>query len=388
MRGRVSRLAGCRHRRPGVSARRRRRSARPARLGASRAARRSGCAWSKAPTGTTRPSSPRSAVIPIPVFADKAETDANYERCTAFLIENWRDAAPGDRHAQRPLGRACAGARRSRSALPPRAVEFQVLYGMGDADRPRARRAGRARARLRAVRRTAARHGLSRPPPAGEHLQRFVRARRLARQADADSAARGPGPPARATAQCRSVRRQIARSAFATSRRPTSRVPENQRCDAAPRSAAVREPRSARTSRSSSAAGANASPRIGERPDPSRHGAVASRVHYATPEQARRAIDGRARPRFPAGATRRSPTRAELLRARRATSSSAAASRSPPGRSTKSASPGARPTPMSPRRSTSAATTPTRWSGWPRRAARNVPGEWNDYFYERARRRR
>jgi RHH-type proline utilization regulon transcriptional repressor/proline dehydrogenase/delta 1-pyrroline-5-carboxylate dehydrogenase len=68
---------------------------------------------------------------PVPVFQHKAETDANYERCAAFLIENGRTLRPAiASHNVRSVARAQALA--AAHALPPRAVEYQVLFGMGE----------------------------------------------------------------------------------------------------------------------------------------------------------------------------------------------------------------------------------------------------------------
>ncbi|MFM8294743.1 MAG: L-glutamate gamma-semialdehyde dehydrogenase [Microcystaceae cyanobacterium] len=69
---------------------------------------------------------------PIPVYHEKAETDANYERLTRLLLENheYLYAAIAS-HNVRSQALACAIT--ETLAIPPRRVEMQVLYGMGDA---------------------------------------------------------------------------------------------------------------------------------------------------------------------------------------------------------------------------------------------------------------
>lgn len=66
-----------------------------------------------------------------PVFNDKAETDANYERLTELLLENheFLYAAIGS-HNVRSQAHAIAIAKAL--DIPKRRVEFQTLYGMGD----------------------------------------------------------------------------------------------------------------------------------------------------------------------------------------------------------------------------------------------------------------
>jgi RHH-type proline utilization regulon transcriptional repressor/proline dehydrogenase/delta 1-pyrroline-5-carboxylate dehydrogenase len=68
---------------------------------------------------------------PVPVFRRKPDTDANYETCAAFLIENWEYLRPAiASHNVRSAARAQALA--ASLGLPPRAVEYQVLFGMGE----------------------------------------------------------------------------------------------------------------------------------------------------------------------------------------------------------------------------------------------------------------
>lgn len=65
-----------------------------------------------------------------PVFSYKSETDANYERLAEVLIANWRTLRPAiATHNVRSAARAQALS--EAYSLPPHAVEYQVLYGMG-----------------------------------------------------------------------------------------------------------------------------------------------------------------------------------------------------------------------------------------------------------------
>ena len=66
-----------------------------------------------------------------PVFAHKWETDANYEVLSEFLIRHSQFLHPAiASHNVRSV--AHAQALSQQLALPPRTVEYQVLYGMGD----------------------------------------------------------------------------------------------------------------------------------------------------------------------------------------------------------------------------------------------------------------
>ncbi|MGH7825336.1 MAG: L-glutamate gamma-semialdehyde dehydrogenase [Candidatus Binatia bacterium] len=68
---------------------------------------------------------------PIPVYLDKAATDANYERLTRLLLENFEivDAAFGS-HNIRSLSHAIVAAREL--GVPHNSYEIQMLYGMGE----------------------------------------------------------------------------------------------------------------------------------------------------------------------------------------------------------------------------------------------------------------
>ena len=64
-----------------------------------------------------------------PVWAEKADSDANYERCARLLVERAGDVRPAfASHNLRSLAYALTAARRA--GLPDDAVECQVLYGM------------------------------------------------------------------------------------------------------------------------------------------------------------------------------------------------------------------------------------------------------------------
>jgi RHH-type transcriptional regulator, proline utilization regulon repressor / proline dehydrogenase / delta 1-pyrroline-5-carboxylate dehydrogenase len=68
---------------------------------------------------------------PVPVFLDKAETDANYERLSRSLLENHDviDAAFGS-HNLRSLAHAIVTAKHL--GVPPSGYEIQMLYGMAE----------------------------------------------------------------------------------------------------------------------------------------------------------------------------------------------------------------------------------------------------------------
>ena len=68
---------------------------------------------------------------PIPVFLDKAETDANYEKLTRMLLESYDviDAAFGS-HNIRSLAHAIVSAKEC--SVPTTGYEIQMLYGMGE----------------------------------------------------------------------------------------------------------------------------------------------------------------------------------------------------------------------------------------------------------------
>jgi RHH-type proline utilization regulon transcriptional repressor/proline dehydrogenase/delta 1-pyrroline-5-carboxylate dehydrogenase len=68
---------------------------------------------------------------PAPVFTNKEDTDANYERQTRFLMEHHAELRPAiGSHNVRSIAHALALAEHLH--LPPRSYEFQLLYGMAD----------------------------------------------------------------------------------------------------------------------------------------------------------------------------------------------------------------------------------------------------------------
>jgi RHH-type proline utilization regulon transcriptional repressor/proline dehydrogenase/delta 1-pyrroline-5-carboxylate dehydrogenase len=67
-----------------------------------------------------------------PVWLEKWQTDVAYERQTRFLLEHHRTLRPAfASHNVRSISHALAVA--DEIGLPPRAIEFQALYGMADA---------------------------------------------------------------------------------------------------------------------------------------------------------------------------------------------------------------------------------------------------------------
>jgi RHH-type proline utilization regulon transcriptional repressor/proline dehydrogenase/delta 1-pyrroline-5-carboxylate dehydrogenase len=78
---------------------------------------------------------------PVPVYEQKVETDANYERCARFLVVHAGTVRPAfASHNVRSLayGLAAAGA----AGLPEGAVELQLLYGMAEPVHAALRRLG------------------------------------------------------------------------------------------------------------------------------------------------------------------------------------------------------------------------------------------------------
>ncbi|MEX1041985.1 MAG: L-glutamate gamma-semialdehyde dehydrogenase [Pirellulaceae bacterium] len=71
---------------------------------------------------------------PVPVWQRKWESDANFERCTRFLMLNHAYLRPAlGSHNIRSLAHGIAVARQL--GLPPEAYEIQMLYGMADAEK-------------------------------------------------------------------------------------------------------------------------------------------------------------------------------------------------------------------------------------------------------------
>ena len=68
---------------------------------------------------------------PIPVYTEKWQSDANYERCARFLMENYRVLRPAlGSHNVRSLSAGMAWA--ESLGVPRDAYEVQVLHGMGE----------------------------------------------------------------------------------------------------------------------------------------------------------------------------------------------------------------------------------------------------------------
>jgi RHH-type proline utilization regulon transcriptional repressor/proline dehydrogenase/delta 1-pyrroline-5-carboxylate dehydrogenase len=68
---------------------------------------------------------------PIPVWQQKAESDANFEKLSLFLLEN-ADIVTANFASHNVRSVAHAIAQADRLGLDPRACEFQALYGMAD----------------------------------------------------------------------------------------------------------------------------------------------------------------------------------------------------------------------------------------------------------------
>jgi RHH-type proline utilization regulon transcriptional repressor/proline dehydrogenase/delta 1-pyrroline-5-carboxylate dehydrogenase len=68
---------------------------------------------------------------PVPVWSEKSESDANYEKLSAVLLEN-ADITPPAFASHNVRSCAHAIARADRLGVDPRAYEFQALYGMAD----------------------------------------------------------------------------------------------------------------------------------------------------------------------------------------------------------------------------------------------------------------
>jgi RHH-type transcriptional regulator, proline utilization regulon repressor / proline dehydrogenase / delta 1-pyrroline-5-carboxylate dehydrogenase len=71
---------------------------------------------------------------PVPVFQQKWQSDANFERCTRFVLQNASHLRPAlGSHNIRSLAHGIAAAQIL--GLPPAALEVQMLYGMADAEK-------------------------------------------------------------------------------------------------------------------------------------------------------------------------------------------------------------------------------------------------------------
>ena len=128
---------------------------------------------------------------PEPVFLQKWQSDAMFERCSRFLIEHHERLRPAfGSHNVRSLAHAIAAA--EAAGVPPAGFELQTLHGMGDVDPGRARRPRPPRPRLHALRRDAAGHGLPGPPAAREHVERVVPEGELRRARPGEDLLRNP----------------------------------------------------------------------------------------------------------------------------------------------------------------------------------------------------
>ena len=68
---------------------------------------------------------------PVPVWTEKWQSDACFERCARFLLEHYEWLRPAfGSHNVRSMSAALATA--DALGVPPTAYEFQMLYGMGD----------------------------------------------------------------------------------------------------------------------------------------------------------------------------------------------------------------------------------------------------------------
>ena len=71
---------------------------------------------------------------PTPVFQQKPASDAMFERCTRFVMEQHQHLRPAlGSHNIRSLAYAIASA--EQAGLPPAGLEIQMLYGMADAEK-------------------------------------------------------------------------------------------------------------------------------------------------------------------------------------------------------------------------------------------------------------
>ena len=107
---------------------------------------------------------------PVPVYEHKQETDAAYERLARRLLENSEviDCAFGT-HNVRTIAACLAEA--EQLGLPPRRLEFQMLYGMAEPIKEALSGMGYRVREYCPLGRDAARHGLPRATFAREHFQ-------------------------------------------------------------------------------------------------------------------------------------------------------------------------------------------------------------------------
>ena len=115
---------------------------------------------------------PRRHGWPIPVFQQKWESDANFERLTRFLMRNIASCGP-------PWPATTSARWRMAWPWPGISAAADGLRAANALRHGRRRKAGLRRpglspADLHALRRTDSRHGLPGPPAVGKHVERFV----------------------------------------------------------------------------------------------------------------------------------------------------------------------------------------------------------------------
>ena len=226
---------------------------------------------------------------PVPVWQTKADTDVCYEQCCAFLIENWQTLRPAiATHNVRSAARAQALA--AAHNLPSRAIEFQVLYGMGE---PIGRALAAQGERVRVY------------VPFGELLPGMAYlVRRLLENSSNDSFIRKAGEHGRDEELLASPEEVssfvIERGALNNKQDIFHNEPETDFAEPEQQKAMMTALAAVRSQLGAEVwtvidNKAETSAQIVERFDPSETGRVASRTHFATQEQAARAVAAAAR---------------------------------------------------------------------------------------------
>ncbi len=130
---------------------------------------------------------------PEPVYLQKWQSDASFERCARFLIEHHDQLRPAfGSHNVRSLAHAIAAA--EALGLPPVGLRAPNALRHGRPDPARPGRPRPSRAGLHALRRHAAGHGLPGAAAAGEYVERVVLEGEFRRErADRRPAARSRG---------------------------------------------------------------------------------------------------------------------------------------------------------------------------------------------------
>ena len=393
----VPRLAARRHRHPGVPEGHRSRPAAAARLGEDDAA---APVWVRLVKGAYWDYETVIAAQndwPVPVFTQKWQTDANFEKLTEFLLENddWLRPAFGSHNirsiahalavAERAEGAAAAvrvpdalrhGRRRSRTSLQSLGHRVrvytpygQLLPGMAYLVRRLLENTSNDSFLRQGFAEGVSEEVLLMNPTAGQRSPRarLPKVRNQTTVTRHRSLGSGPG-------RCRFQNEPLTDFAPRSEPRGDAGGPRS-RCA---RSSAARTRSSSTTSRCRSA----------------RRSTAMNPSHKARARRPGRDGDRRSRPnaavaaaeaRSTAGATRRSRSAPSCSAGWRSSSASGGSSW-PRGSSTRAASRGARPTPTSPRRSTSASTTRPKCCGSAHPQRRDVPGEENALLLRAARR--